>query len=147
MKFTPAGIALLKECEGCALQAYPDPVTKADPWTIGYGHTANVSPGMKITQADAETYLGSDIMLFSSRVMKVAHPSLNDNQFTASVCFAYNMREWASTPLFYFLASGNVESAKAHWLLYDHATVNGVKIEVPGLKTRRQKELELFCTT
>ena len=42
----PAGTALIKEFEGCArlrrdglVEAYPDPGTGGDPWTIGWGAT------------------------------------------------------------------------------------------------------------
>lgn len=43
-------------------QAYPDPVSNGAPWTIGYGHTGiEVYPGVVITRAQAEAYLGADI--------------------------------------------------------------------------------------
>jgi hypothetical protein len=32
-----AGIDLIKEFEGCELEAYPDPGTGGVPWTIGWG--------------------------------------------------------------------------------------------------------------
>jgi lysozyme len=35
-----ATIDLVKASEGLRLNAYPDPATKAEPWTIGYGHTS-----------------------------------------------------------------------------------------------------------
>lgn len=41
MKISPEGIALIKQFEGCRLNAYPDPATGGDPWTIGIGHTAS----------------------------------------------------------------------------------------------------------
>lgn len=36
---TPLGLIQLKNDEGLELTAYPDPITKGDPWTIGYGCT------------------------------------------------------------------------------------------------------------
>ena len=45
-----AGLALIKQYEGCRLAAYR---CAAGVWTIGYGHTAGVHSGMTITQAQA----------------------------------------------------------------------------------------------
>ena len=36
---TPNLLADLRRDEGLRLAAYPDPLTHAEPWTIGYGHT------------------------------------------------------------------------------------------------------------
>ena len=51
-------IALIKKFEGCRLTSYQDSVGV---WTIGYGHTAGVKRGMKISQAQAEKYLTEDL--------------------------------------------------------------------------------------
>jgi lysozyme len=52
----------LRGDEGLRLQAYPDPLSGAEPWTIGYGHTcAEVREGLVWTPAEAETALISDI--------------------------------------------------------------------------------------
>ena len=48
---------LIKKFEGCKLTAYQDSIGV---WTIGYGHTAGVTKGQVITQAQADTYLKSD---------------------------------------------------------------------------------------
>lgn len=48
--------------EGCRLHAYPDPLSGAAPWTIGYGHTgADVTPTTLWTQAQADDTLAKDI--------------------------------------------------------------------------------------
>ena len=47
-KIGQAGLALIKQYEGCRLAAYR---CAAGVWTIGYGHTAGVHSGMTITQA------------------------------------------------------------------------------------------------
>ncbi len=38
-QMTQAGINQLESDEGCVLTAYPDPLSGADPWTIGFGST------------------------------------------------------------------------------------------------------------
>ena len=52
----------LRRDEGLRLHAYPDPLSGAEPWTIGYGHTgADVGAGLVWTPAEAETALIADI--------------------------------------------------------------------------------------
>ncbi len=59
---TPHLISDLKSDEGCRTSAYPDPLTNADPFTIGYGHTgAEVHPGLTWTQPQCETALETDV--------------------------------------------------------------------------------------
>lgn len=143
MNFNLDGEQLLRTFEGCNLTSYQD---SGGIWTVGYGHTGpDVTQGMTITQAQAEQLFQNDILLVSGKVNSIVNSCLNSNQYSAAVCFAYNVRSWQGTPLFGLLASGMVALATQHWLLYDKITVNGQKIEVQGLKNRRQAELNLFC--
>lgn len=142
MMFNTEGENLLRQFEGCRLNAYQD---SSGIWTIGYGHTLGVDPNETISEDEAESIFQNDIAFMSSRVKQIVNAALNSNQFSAAVCFAFNVRGYAFTPLFKFLMSGDIESAKAHWLLYDKITINGQKVEVEGLRSRRQAELNLFC--
>lgn len=87
-----AGLALIKQYEGCRLAAYR---CAAGVWTIGYGHTAGVHSGMTITQAQADAYLQQDIAKFAGYVNNPAYvpitTNLNQNQFDALVSFAFNL--------------------------------------------------------
>ena len=87
-----AGLALIKQYEGCRLAAYR---CAAGVWTIGYGHTAGVHSGMTITQAQADAYLQQDIAKFEGYVNNPAYvpitEQLNQNQFDALVSFAFNL--------------------------------------------------------
>ena len=57
-----ACFALVKRFEGCRLDAYPDPATGGDPWTIGWGHTGpEVHKGLTISQDIADAYLLKDL--------------------------------------------------------------------------------------
>ena len=59
---TPYCAADIARDEGCELSAYPDPLTGAGPWTIGYGHTGpEVHPGLTWTQDQASLQLAKDI--------------------------------------------------------------------------------------
>lgn len=95
---------------------------------------------MKISQAQAEELLLSELELVKARVRAEVHPSLTDNQYSAAVCFAYNVKNWKTTPLFALLRDGKCAEAAGHWELYCKA--NGK--EMGGLKIRREKELALF---
>jgi lysozyme len=59
---TPLLLADLRRDEGLRLAAYPDPITHADPWTVGYGHTgAGVRAGLVWTEPQAEAALAADV--------------------------------------------------------------------------------------
>lgn len=90
-------LPLVKEFEGCQLNAYPDPETGGDPWTIGWGSTrhANGQPvrqGDTITQAQADALLVSrlehDNQALASRI--TGWGQLNVNERAALLSFTYN---------------------------------------------------------
>ena len=86
MNISKKGIDLIKKYEGLRLEAYLCP---AGVWTIGYGHTAGVRKGMKITANQAEEYLRKDCVSFEKAVNALGR-KLNQNQFDALVSFAFN---------------------------------------------------------
>lgn len=143
MNFNAAGTSLIKNFESCKLASYPDPATGGDPWTIGWGCTRGVTPGMTINQEQADQLFIADIFRLSMAVRTAVHPTLNNNQFSAAICFAYNVKSWQKTPLFSYLKAGNFEKAVEHWMLYCKA--DGAVMA--GLKRRREAELALFATT
>lgn len=137
-KIGQAGLALIKQYEGCRLAAYR---CAADVWTIGYGHTAGVHSGMMITQAQADAYLQQDIAKFEGYVNNPAYvpitKQLNQNQFDALVSFAFN------------LGAGNLRklckgrtAAQIAQAMTQYCKANG-KVRA-GLKRRRAAEQALF---
>src|SRR5438270_11416483 len=60
-----AGLAMIKSFEGLRLDAYRDPVGI---WTIGYGHTLGVQPGMTLTEPQATDFLRQDLAAAESSV-------------------------------------------------------------------------------
>ena len=83
-------LPLVKEFERCKLSAYPDPVTGAEPWTIGWGSTAYadgtpVKQGDRISQEQADALLlgrlEHDGQLLAQRIPSWA--GLNVNQQAA----------------------------------------------------------------
>ena len=75
-------------------EAYPDPGTKGDPWTIGYGSTgSDVRPGVVWSSEQAEDRLQDHMVYFATGVLKLS-PGLAqepDRRLAAVVSFAYNV--------------------------------------------------------
>ena len=131
-------ISLIKQFEGCRLTAYKCP---AGVWTIGYGHTAGVKEGMKITQAQAELFLLDDLQKYADKVNKYdAKYSWRQNEFDALVSFCYNIGSIDQ------LTANGTRSRQViaeKMLLYNKA---GGKV-LNGLVRRRKAEYTLFTQT
>ena len=89
------GVALIKRFEGCTLDAYPDPGSGGEPWTIGWGATRidgkPVKSGMTITQAKADALLLHDIERHANDVRKwLGDRPTTQGQFDALVSFHFN---------------------------------------------------------
>ena len=139
MNTSPKGIALIKEFEGLRLKAYKCP---GGVWTIGYGHTAGVKPGMVITEAQAEEYLKADLIAFE-RYLNGLGLALNQNQFDALVSFIYNVGTGnfsSSTLLRKVRANPQDNSIMDEFLrwVYSKGRV------LPGLQRRRLAEMKLY---
>lgn len=139
METSQIGIDLIKGFEGCRLTAYKCP---AGIWTIGYGHTAGVKEGMKITQAQAETFLKQDLKRFENVINNVVKVALSQNQFDALVSFTYNVGTGAlkTSTLLRLLNSGDYTGAANQ---FDRWVFAGA-IKLNGLIRRRKSEKELF---
>ncbi|MBE9032959.1 glycoside hydrolase family protein [filamentous cyanobacterium LEGE 11480] len=135
------GLKLLTTFEGCELEAYDDGVGV---WTIGYGHTAGVAPGMRITQAEAEEFLRQDLELFESYVEDLVEVDLSADQFSALVCFCYNtgpgQAGFGGSTLLRLLNSGDFEGAAQQFPRWN----KGDGKVMLGLTRRRLAEQALF---
>lgn len=93
MKISSNGLNLLKRFEGCRLTAYKC-FSHERYYTIGYGHYgADVKEGQRITQAEADKLLLSDIARFEKAVNKIAQVKGKQNAYDALVSFTYNCGE------------------------------------------------------
>jgi lysozyme len=91
---SPTGRALIERNEGLRLDAYPDPVSGGDPWTIGYGDTGpDVVPGLRITKEDAIARLTKRLNDdFGENVNEeIGDAPTTQAQFDAMVSLAYNI--------------------------------------------------------
>ncbi len=135
---------LIKRFEGCKLTAYPDPGTGGDPWTIGYGHTKDVRPGLSITQAQADAYLVKDAQWAADAVNEKVTVDLSQNQFDALVCFVFNIggTNFGKSTLLRKLNAGDTLGASLEFLKWNKAGMT----ELPGLTKRRAAEQSLFLS-
>ncbi len=93
-----AALKLIKQFEGCHLDAYPDPLSGGDPWTIGYG-TTRYTDGRPVRKGDRINMVEAD-MLLRLEVDKIADKlratvphwkEMTDQQKCALISFAYNL--------------------------------------------------------
>ena len=140
MKASNILIEKLKKMEGCRLTAYQDAVGV---WTIGYGHTAGVKKGDRITEYMAEQYLREDLQRFEEAAAKVARIT-TQGRFDAVVDFMYNCGIGnfnASTLKKY------IESGRSTWECQEQFLrwVNAGGKKLGGLVTRRIWEANRFA--
>ncbi len=137
-KIGQAGLALIKQFEGCRLAAYQ---CSAGVWTIGYGHTAGVHKGMKITQAQADEYLKQDVAKFEKYINNLSYvpftAQLNQNQFDALVSFAFNLGQGNVKKMCTGRTINQIPSAMQQYCKAAGKTL-------PGLQRRRKAEAALY---
>jgi len=138
MKISAEGLALIKSFEGCRLTAYKA-VSTEKYYTIGYGHYgADVKKGMRITQAQADAYLVSDLAKFEAKVEKYnSKYHFSQLQFDSLVSFAYNVGNIDG-----LTANGTrtIAQISAKFTAYNKS---GGKV-LSGLTKRRKAEKDMF---
>jgi GH24 family phage-related lysozyme (muramidase) len=146
MQISNNGITLIKQFEGCKLQAYQDSVGV---WTIGYGWTQPVdgkpvAKGMTITQQKANILLAEGVSQYEKGVTNLVTVAVNQNQFDSLVDFAYNLGVNAlkGSTLLKKLNAGDYAGAAAEFPKWNKA---GGK-ELAGLTRRREAEKSLFLS-
>lgn len=146
MKINRAGLELIKSFEGFVPRAYR---CIAGKWTIGYGHTEGVFPGQIISPEEAERLLLREVEKFEADVRKEVTAELNENQFSALVCFAYNIGIGAfsiSTSLIQAINRGNFARVPDLWMQWNkyRDPKTGLMKEARGLTRRRAAEVALW---
>ena len=139
-----AGLALIKDYEGCRLTAYK-PVPNETYWTIGWGHYGpDVKPGQTITLEEADRLLVQDCQSAANAVDNPKYcpltAQLNANQRDALISFTFNCGAGRLKTL---CRNRTLEEACKAMSLYNKG--NGGQV-LPGLVRRRKAEQELFNT-
>lgn len=147
---SPAGVALIAGFEGGQspdglFHPYQD---IAGVWTIGYGHTGNVSKRDKpLTAAAARRLLESDLELHYVPSVRALNIPMNQNQLDALVSFVYNVGMGALGTKYTIgreLRAKRYLAAADAMMDWNKARVNGVLRPVAGLTHRRSVERDLF---
>ena len=140
MKVSQTLIDKLKKFEACSLIAYKD---AKGVWTIGYGHTAGVKSGDKITQYQAEQFLKEDLATFEAAAQKVKRLT-TQGRFDAVVSFMYNcgIAAFNSSTLRKY-----IEYGKDTWMIQEQFLrwVNSGGKKLGGLVSRRIWEAARFA--
>jgi lysozyme len=145
MKTSQAGVDLIKQFESLRLDAYLCP---AGFWTIGWGHTAHVKEGMRITESQAEDFLRDDVQQVEAGLPAVIRVPLTQGQHDALVSLCFNLRGGAmglpriAPHLVARLNAGDAAGAAEE--LLDINRANGVVLA--GLTRRREAERALFAS-
>ncbi len=146
-----AGIALIKQFEGCArlrpdglLESYPDPGTGGAPWTIGWGTTGkDVARHTVWTQAQCDARLEQDLHRYGTEVIAaLGDIPTTQAQFDALVCFHYNTGAIRSATLTRRHREGDHAAAMAEFARWNRA---GGRI-LAGLVRRRAAEARLYAS-
>ena len=135
------GLDLIKRFEGLRLRSYLCP---ANVWTIGYGHTGNVSSNQVITSEQAESILRTDLRKFEQAVSDAVTVALSQNQFDALVSLAFNIGAgaFAKSTLLRLLNAGDYAGAANQFERWNQA---GGRV-LDGLSKRRAAERALFLS-
>ena len=142
---------VIAEFEGFSPDAYPDPGTGGEPWTIGYGTTVyhtgvKVKEGDHITRTEAlfelQYHLNQKVVPELNQALKV---KVTQAQFDALCSFAYNcgMANLRSSTLMALLNKG--EDPKLVAAQFGRWNKAGGKVLV-GLTRRRAAESQLFLS-
>jgi lysozyme len=121
--------------EGRKHEAYKD---SGGVWTIGLGSTSNVTPGLKITDAEIDARFEVDIQNALKRANDNVSTDLNDNESVCVISQAYNLR---SFPKLADYLNQDRNLYKSKMLLY---TKDAAGNTLKGLLIRRTAERLIF---
>lgn len=138
-RISEAGLALVKRFEGLRLEAYLCP---AGVWTIGYGSTRGVKPGMTIDELAAERRLRDDLAEAEAAVERLVTVPLTDGQHASLVSLVYNIGEPAfqQSTLLRLLNGGDYAAVPAQLMRFVKA--GGKRSN--GLVRRRSAEAAMW---
>ncbi|MDL4916159.1 MAG: lysozyme [Enterobacterales bacterium endosymbiont of Blomia tropicalis] len=139
MQISHNGLEIIKNFEDLKTSAYCCP---AGIWTIGYGHTHNVSSGDICTSLQAETWLKEDCQVAEIVIETNVKVLLNQHQFDALVSFIFNVGagNFVRSTLLKKLNVGDYVGAASEFGRW----INAGGVPLDGLRKRRITERKLF---
>ncbi len=141
MRTSDRGLALIREFEGFVDHAYLDPVGI---WTIGYGFTARVRPGDKMTRAEADKRLREELGAYEAGIILATGGNTTQQEFDALASFAWNVgiNGMQNSTAVRLHNKGDKQGAAEAFKLWNKA---GGKV-LNGLVRRRKAEAEYYLT-
>jgi lysozyme len=153
MNISAEGVNAIKRFEGFREDAYQD---TAGVWTIGYGTTEKalgyaVTPGMKMSKSEANTYLMEHLKSsYVPTVKRYITTEATQGEFDAMVSFVYNLGSgnFSESTLLKKFNAGDHEGAANEFVRWNKAknAKTGKKEALAGLTTRRLAEKETFLS-
>ena len=140
MQYSKQGMALTEQFESCRLESYQD---SRGIWTIGWGHTQGVGPGMTCTQAQADAWLLADVQDAVNAVNRLVKGGLTQEEFDALVDFVFNcgVGNFERSTMLRLLNDNDVQGAIDEFGKWDQCDGK----VVAGLLRRRDAEKALFA--
>ncbi len=108
--------------------------------------TPQATAGLFISPAQADTLLRNDTRQVAEFITSITRSDLTPNQFDALVSLVFNIGQgnYCDSTLRKKLKAGDFAGAAAEFERWVFATVDGKKIKLAGLVTRRAAERALF---
>lgn len=140
-----AAVDLIKRFEGYRQKAAQLPDGR---WTVGYGHTLTAREGASVSEKDAEALLLYDLISVAHSVNEHTYAPLNQNQFDALVCFAFNigLENFLRSGVLRRINEGSLLQAACAMEMWRKADFEGERIVIDALVRRRAAEKTLFLT-
>lgn len=156
-KTSKAGIDLMHQFEGLArqrpdglIEAYPDPATGGDPWTIGWGSTGadpfnggKIRKGTVWTREQCDMHFANHLGTFEAAVRdRLGKAPVSQLQFDAMVSLCYNIgpANFAKSSVLRKHVAGDYPGAARAFLLWNKAAGKVMR----GLTRRREAERDLY---
>lgn len=159
-KINQAGIDIIKKWETFKARPYICPTGHP---SIGYGTTVYPN-GRKVTLRDAPITEAQAVLYMMDHIERIIYPplnaalrvKLNDNRYSALVSFIYNVgvgrprlggkREGflGSTLLQVINQAPGAPGIRTEFAKWNKGTVNGRRVVLPGLVSRRKDEADLY---
>lgn len=138
-------VDLIKRFEGYRQKAAQLPDGR---WTVGYGHTLTAREGASVSEKDAEALLLYDLISVAHSVNEHTYAPLNQNQFDALVCFAFNigLDNFLRSGVLRRINEGSLLQAACAMEMWRKADFEGERIVIDALVRRRAAEKTLFLT-
>lgn len=134
-------VSLVGGFEGLRQNAYPDPATRGEPWTICYGHTGHVKKGDHKSVEECKNLLLADLDKEAKVIEQCIHVPMSDGRYVALLSLAHNIGPYGvckSTAL-RLLNEGKDKEGCDALLRFNRAA----GVVMPGLTRRREAERNL----